>query len=39
MNLVLDAAVDEKRKVDIGMVVIRGNSISTIEALEAVPRK
>eukprot|EP00798_Chlamydomonas_sp_ICE-L_P028386 gene28386-31521_t len=36
MNLVLDATVDEKMKTDIGMVVIRGNSIVTIEALEAI---
>eukprot|EP00887_Chlorella_sp_A99_P001627 scaffold8.g1627.t1 len=36
MNLVLDNTVDEKLKVDIGMVVIRGNSIITIEALERV---
>lgn len=36
MNLVLDNTVDEKLKVDIGMVVIRGNSIATIEALEAI---
>jgi small nuclear ribonucleoprotein G len=34
MNLVLDNTVDEKLKVDIGMVVVRGNSIITIEALE-----
>ncbi|KAG2498480.1 hypothetical protein HYH03_003733 [Edaphochlamys debaryana] len=37
MNIVLDATVDEKLKVDIGMVVIRGNSIQTIEALEPIP--
>lgn len=36
MNLVLDNAVDEKLKVDIGMIVIRGNSISTVEALESI---
>lgn len=36
MNLVLDQTVDEKLKVDIGMVVIRGNSIQTIEALETI---
>lgn len=34
MNIVLDNAVDEKMKTDIGMVVIRGNSIVTIEVLE-----
>jgi small nuclear ribonucleoprotein G len=34
MNIVLDNAVDEKAKTDIGMVVIRGNSIVTIEALD-----
>jgi small nuclear ribonucleoprotein G len=33
-NIVLDAAVDERAKTDIGMVVIRGASISTLEALE-----
>lgn len=36
MNLVLDGTVDEKLKQDIGMVVIRGNSIITIEALERI---
>jgi small nuclear ribonucleoprotein G len=36
MNVVLDQTVDEKLKVDIGMVVIRGNSIQTIEALETI---
>jgi len=36
MNLVLDNTVDDKTKSDIGMVVIRGNSIVTIEALEYV---
>ena len=36
MNIVLDTTVDEKGKVDLGMVVIRGNSIITIEALERV---
>ncbi|EFJ51457.1 hypothetical protein VOLCADRAFT_87780 [Volvox carteri f. nagariensis] len=36
MNVVLDQTVDEKLKVDIGMVVIRGNSIQTIEALEPI---
>lgn len=36
MNIVLDGTVDEKAKVEIGMVVVRGNSIVTIEALEAL---
>lgn len=36
MNLVLDGAVDTKLKQDIGMVVIRGNSIVTIEALDPI---
>lgn len=36
MNIVLDSTVDEKAKVEIGMVVVRGNSIVTIEALEAL---
>eukprot|EP00195_Chlamydomonas_chlamydogama_P011417 CAMPEP_0202901988 /NCGR_PEP_ID=MMETSP1392-20130828/15699_1 /ASSEMBLY_ACC=CAM_ASM_000868 /TAXON_ID=225041 /ORGANISM="Chlamydomonas chlamydogama, Strain SAG 11-48b" /LENGTH=75 /DNA_ID=CAMNT_0049588661 /DNA_START=141 /DNA_END=368 /DNA_ORIENTATION=+ len=36
MNLVLDGTVDEKMKTDIGMVVVRGNSIITIEALEPI---
>lgn len=36
MNIVLDGTIDEKGKVELGMVVIRGNSISTIEALEGV---
>lgn len=36
MNVVLDQTVDEKLKVDIGMVVIRGNSIQTLEALEPI---
>eukprot|EP00200_Dunaliella_tertiolecta_P001804 CAMPEP_0202349970 /NCGR_PEP_ID=MMETSP1126-20121109/7236_1 /ASSEMBLY_ACC=CAM_ASM_000457 /TAXON_ID=3047 /ORGANISM="Dunaliella tertiolecta, Strain CCMP1320" /LENGTH=74 /DNA_ID=CAMNT_0048941861 /DNA_START=103 /DNA_END=327 /DNA_ORIENTATION=+ len=36
MNLVLDGTVDVKNKVDIGMVVVRGNSIVTIEALEPI---
>lgn len=36
MNIVLDATVDEKMKQDIGMVVIRGNSIATIEVLESI---
>lgn len=34
MNLVLDGTTDQKTKAEIGMVVIRGNSIITIEALE-----
>ncbi|GMH33935.1 hypothetical protein BSKO_01769 [Bryopsis sp. KO-2023] len=34
MNVVLDQTVDEKMRVDIGMVVIRGNSIVTIEVLD-----
>lgn len=34
MNLVLDGTVDEKGQVDLGMVVVRGNSIITITALE-----
>ncbi|KAK9818023.1 hypothetical protein WJX72_005840 [[Myrmecia] bisecta] len=34
MNIVLDNTVDEKMKTDIGMVVIRGNSIITLEVLE-----
>ena len=36
MNIVLDGTIDEKGKVELGMVVIRGNSINTIEALEGV---
>ena len=36
MNVVLDAAVDEREKGDLGMVVLRGASIVTIEALEPV---
>lgn len=36
MNIVLDAAVDDRGKEDLGMVVLRGASISTIEALEPV---
>ena len=39
MNIVLDNSVDEKGKVDLGMVVIRGNSIITIEALERVDQE
>ncbi|KAL3151059.1 hypothetical protein ABBQ38_012929 [Trebouxia sp. C0009 RCD-2024] len=34
MNIVLDNTVDEKNHTDIGMVVIRGNSIVTVEVLE-----
>jgi len=34
MNIVLDNTIDEKMKIDIGMVVIRGNSIITIEVLD-----
>jgi len=34
MNIVLDNTVDEKAHTDIGMVVIRGNSIVTVEVLE-----
>lgn len=37
MNLVLDGAVDEKTREDMGMVVLRGASVVTIEALEFVP--
>lgn len=37
MNLVLDGAVDEKSREDMGMVVLRGASVITIEALEFVP--
>jgi small nuclear ribonucleoprotein G len=36
LNLVLDQAVDVKGKAEIGMVVIRGNSVSTLEALEPI---
>ena len=36
MNVVLDNTVDEKGKVDLGMVVGRGNSIITMEALERI---
>ena len=36
MNIVLDGAIDEKGKVEIGMVMIRGNSIITLESLEAI---
>lgn len=36
MNVVLDNSVDEKTKTEIGMVVIRGNSIVMIEAMERI---
>ena len=36
MNVVLDSSVDEKAKSDIGMVIIRGNSIVSIEVLEQI---
>ena len=36
LNLVLDGTVDEKEKVEIGMVVVRGNSVVLIEALETI---
>ena len=36
MNIVLDATVDERERGDLGMVVLRGASIVTIEALEPV---
>jgi small nuclear ribonucleoprotein (snRNP)-like protein len=38
MNLVLDNAVDEKAQPseELGMIVLRGNSIITIEALERI---
>ncbi|KAJ0016772.1 hypothetical protein Pint_11306 [Pistacia integerrima] len=40
MNLVVDNTVDVNgnEKTDIGMVVIRGNSVVTVEALEPVSR-
>ncbi|XP_024443209.2 probable small nuclear ribonucleoprotein G [Populus trichocarpa] len=40
MNLVVDNTVDVNgdEKTDIGMVVIRGNSVVTVEALEPVTR-
>lgn len=38
MNLVLDGTIDEKGKADLGMVMVRGNSIITIEALEPVDK-
>jgi small nuclear ribonucleoprotein G len=36
LNIVLDGTVDEKSNQEIGMVVVRGASIVTIEALESV---
>ncbi|KAL1958053.1 hypothetical protein VTO42DRAFT_5265 [Malbranchea cinnamomea] len=39
MNIVLDEAVEEKNggeKVNLGMVVIRGNSVVMLEALERI---
>lgn len=36
LNIVLDGTVDEKSNQEIGMVVIRGASIITIEALERI---
>ncbi|XP_075512452.1 putative small nuclear ribonucleoprotein G isoform X1 [Primulina tabacum] len=40
MNLVIDNTVEVNgdEKTDIGMVVIRGNSVVTVEALEPVAR-
>ncbi|XP_059628453.1 probable small nuclear ribonucleoprotein G isoform X2 [Cornus florida] len=40
MNLVIDNTVEVNgnERNDIGMVVIRGNSVVTVEALEPVPR-
>ncbi|GAB2272167.1 hypothetical protein Dimus_006988 [Dionaea muscipula] len=40
MNLVIDNTVEENgnEKNEIGTVVIRGNSVVTVEALEPVPR-
>ncbi|KAK6916156.1 LSM domain, eukaryotic/archaea-type [Dillenia turbinata] len=40
MNLVVDNTVEVNgnEKIDIGMVVIRGNSVVTVEALEPVSR-
>ena len=35
MNIVLDQAVDDKEKEEIGMIVIRGASIVLLESLEA----
>jgi small nuclear ribonucleoprotein G len=42
MNIVLDEAFEEKQggeKVAIGMVVIRGNSVVMLEALERISEK
>ncbi|KAL1963832.1 hypothetical protein VTN77DRAFT_7763 [Rasamsonia byssochlamydoides] len=42
MNIVLDEAVEEKsggEKVRLGMVVIRGNSVVMLEALERISDK
>ncbi|KAL1979800.1 hypothetical protein VTN96DRAFT_5185 [Rasamsonia emersonii] len=42
MNIVLDEAVEEKsggEKVKLGMVVIRGNSVVMLEALERISDK
>ena len=38
MNIVLDAATDDRLGEEIGMVVVRGNSIVTMEALERIDR-
>ncbi|KAL8215274.1 hypothetical protein R6Q57_004723 [Mikania cordata] len=40
MNLVIDNTVEVNgdEKIDIGMVVIRGNSVVIVETLEPVPR-
>ncbi len=35
-NIVLDAAVDEKTQAELGMVMVRGNSVITMEALESM---
>jgi len=35
-NIVLDAAVDEKTNAELGMIVVRGNSVITMEALESM---
>jgi len=35
-NICLDNTIDEKGKVELGMVMVRGNSIVTIQALEAL---
>eukprot|EP00891_Asterochloris_glomerata_P007397 jgi/Astpho2/7397/e_gw1.00114.206.1_t len=36
MNIVLDQTVDDKTHTEIGMVVVRGNSIVTIEPLDRI---